>query len=336
MKKSTKIVGLALSMALAIGGGATASGYTVASYAFNKTEQIVQEERQNSYNLGYKEGSANIPAKDQQINNLKQTIKELEDYIATLSKSGYGLYDEDNNHILTWYGLLNNNVLVVEDGILNVGTNSSELEGKTLIIPDTVSKIKGYAFRNTQIKKVIADNLIEISPYAFAGCSTLTVFSAKNATLIDACAFMDCSALTTINIPNVEIIKSNSFRECISLENINLENAKTIEKWVFWGDTNLKSVVLNNNTLSLGSNIFGGCSSLKSLYLPIYTNFDFDGENQCFSNCSSDLVIYCGFNLVPETWSDTWNYYSKDDALTTKYGYTYEQYLAEINTGENT
>ena len=54
-------------------------------------------------------------------------------------------------------------------------------------------------------------------------------------------------------------------------------------------------------------------------------------RNSPFCNCSADLVIYCEVEEKPTTWDYYYNHYATDGAmLETKFGYSYEQYLAEI------
>lgn len=426
MKKSIKImlVGLTLSTVFTV-GGATAGGYAVASYASNKTEQIVNEEKQNAYDEGFKEGSADIPAKDQQIEKLQTELEDLDNYISSITV--YGLYDEKTNERTnTWSDLIKNDVIKVENGVLNTGKNKNQLFGKTLNISDKVTSIKDFAFKGTGIKAVVADKLEEVSQSAFSGCNTLTSFSAKNAikvgngafngctalvdvnlenvTNVDSVAFYGCSALKEINLKNVTTIKNDTFGNCTSLTTITAENATMIEDNVFRWCSNLETVNMPNveivkatafqdctnlttftstklkqvdnlafadcdklknisleNVTSIGNNAFTfsglenaklqslenignmpfyGCSNLKTIYLPenvIWTWSKVQGNlSSMFEDCSNNLIIYCGFTSVPESWSDKWNYNKTNNTLTTKYGYTYEQYLAEINTGENT
>ena len=54
-----------------------------------------------------------------------------------------------------------------------------------------------------------------------------------------------------------------------------------------------------------------------------------------FSSCPTTLVIYCEYKsaLLPTTYGNGWNCVS-GTPLTTKYGYTYSDYLAETGAVE--
>ena len=89
-------------------------------------------------------------------------------------------------------------------------------------MPDTVTKIKPYAFwGDYNLQKIdISSNVKEISAYAFSNCKNLKAveipYSVKN---IDMKAFEDCVRLREIVIPpSVSTIHSTAFDGCTKLE----------------------------------------------------------------------------------------------------------------------
>ena len=93
-----------------------------------------------------------------------------------------------------------------------------------LIIPDGVTKIKSYVFRNcTGLTSVtIPNSVTSIGEAAFYNCSVLTSVAIGNSvTNIGESAFSNCSGLTSITIPNsVTSIGNNAFSGCSGLKEI--------------------------------------------------------------------------------------------------------------------
>ena len=67
-------------------------------------------------------------------------------------------------------------------------------------------------------------------------------------------------------------------------------------------------------------------TSLKTIYIPKAV---IDGGTRVFYNCA-DLVIYCEVTEDECQLADGWNNNSSSTQATVKYGYTLEQYLAEV------
>ena len=104
---------------------------------------------------------------------------------------------------------------------------------QTIIIPDGVTSISGYAFGycSSFTSITIPESVTTIGNYAFYGCSGLTSIAIPNSvTSIGNSAFMSCSNLTSVTIPSsVTSIGYEAFRDCKSLKTINYTG--TEEQW---------------------------------------------------------------------------------------------------------
>ena len=77
----------------------------------------------------------------------------------------------------------------------------------------------------------------------------------------------------------------------------------SIPDYAFYGCEDLTSVDCCNLT-SVGTSAFENCKNLKSVVL--CEGVESIGEN-AFKGCSEDLIIYCMFENIPETWNENWN-----------------------------
>lgn len=135
----------------------------------------------------------------------------------------------------------------------------NEIEITELVIPDGVTAIKDFAFRDWSAltSVTIPNSVTSIGGCAFMGCTNLHSINIPNSvTSIGGCAFEDCSGLSSITIPNsVMSIGGSAFRDCKSLSSITIPNSVT----------------------SIGGYAFSGCRELASLSIPV--NVDNIGES---------------------------------------------------------
>ena len=142
-----------------------------------------------------------------------------------------------------------------------------------LVIPNDVTKIKSYAFRNcTGLTSVeIPNNVTSIGDYAFSGCSGLTSVTIPNSvTSIGDYAFYECQSLTSVEIPNrVTSIGVGVFSHCVGLTSIEIPNSVTsIGDNAFDGCTSLKSITLPDSVIFIGDEMCYCCENLKSIKVP--------------------------------------------------------------------
>ena len=191
-------------------------------------------------------------------------------------------------------------------------------DATTVIIPHTVSTIKGYAFQGCSaleavIMKDNPDEAFEVSigEYAFGGCKKIkTVFLSKNVSFLGSYAFGHTS-IESIVIPKSVKNTAGPFEDCESLttvrfadgitcipkcicyesgENSHLKNVfipdsvTEIGSSAFYGCKELETIDIPDSVVKIGSSAFGGCKSLKEIKLPhLLTNIDSNAFNGCSS-----------------------------------------------------
>ncbi len=173
---------------------------------------------------------------------------------------------------------------------------------KKVIIPKTVTQIDERAFRNcTALEEVyfISETAAGAEPVqdlarlnlilaeAFMGCTNLRLVDLTNVKVITVAtdAFEGCAkleeirhmekigiandfafrgtALKSADITGLHTAGRNVFANCIDLRTVTTDHYTAISDGMFYGCTNLQSVVIN--TPRVGSGAFHGCTNLQSV-----------------------------------------------------------------------
>ena len=190
-------------------------------------------------------------------------------------------------------------VVAIGDGAFK---NRTDL--KTVMIPDSVTKISGMAFYgcsglgNVTLSKNLkslgsstfgnCDGLTQIeipksleragddyfasyAPGAFSGCKNLKNVSFEAGTTVIAYKlFSNCTGLEEITIPDtVTTIKGNAFYECSNLSKVKLsENLTVIEADAFQECNSLQNIELPEGLSEIKDRAFYQCSNLKEIKIP--------------------------------------------------------------------
>ncbi|MCR5462423.1 MAG: leucine-rich repeat protein [bacterium] len=235
----------------------------------------------------------------------------------------YSIIVDENN---TAYDSRNNcNAIIdTENNILIIGCKST-------IIPNSVTKIGGYAFENNKslesitipgsvieicgnafmdcasLKSVIIqDGLTTIFEYAFRGCTSLnSIVIPSSTTEIMSRVFENCSSLESIVIPNsVTRIGDSAFDNCTSLKNITIpNNITTIETYTFKDCSSLESITIPESVTSIDGRVFTGCSSLSSIKVD-ENNTVYDSRNNCnaiIEIANNKLIYGCKNTIIPNS-----------------------------------
>ena len=176
-----------------------------------------------------------------------------------------------------------------------------------LVIPDTVTEIKAYAFCNCSnlTSVVIPDSVTTIRSYAFYNCSSLTsVVIPDSVTKIDFYAFDGCSSLTsiTVSVNNITYMSIDG--------NLYTKDGKTLVQYAigksattftipdsvtkigesaFYRCSSLTSVVIPDGVTSIGADAFYYCDNLTSV---VIGNGVTSIGSYAFSGCSSLTSVY--------------------------------------------
>ena len=174
------------------------------------------------------------------------------------------------------------------------GTVLERYEGPAgaVVIPDGVTSIGGYAFRNRGVTSVvIPSSVTSIANNAFAQCDTLvSVTIPEGVASIGSSAFSGCSSLKTVTIPSsVTSIGRSAFNGCVSLTSANILGAANVDSQAFNGCTSLQTVAFYNGKARIDSAAFQNCSSLTTIYLPSELN---KISGSLFRGCSSLRTLY--------------------------------------------
>lgn len=223
-------------------------------------------------------------------------------------------------------------VVTLGNGTTSIIANPEDV--KTVVIPDTVTKIAANAFSGaTGLKNVtLGANVVEISDKAFYGCPSLTEFicNSKVGTIGES-AFSGCTKLTRVVFsPCLLFIGENAFKNCTALAHvadmdvapadlalnhpsdlirygasITYDNylpatLSEIGSRAFYGTALQDHLVIPSSVVSIGESAFQNCKSLKSVYLT--TGVEVIDDN-AFKGCTAleNLFAPKSLGYVSET-----------------------------------
>ena len=182
------------------------------------------------------------------------------------------------------------------NAIIKTTTNRLIAGCKNTTIPNNVSSIGYYAFRDCQslISVTIPNSVTSIGYCAFYGCKSLTsVVIPESVTSIGGWAFW-YTGLASITIPNnVTSIGENVFGACDYLESIKVEigcvqyDSRENCNAIIETATNTliagcRNTVIPNSVTSIGNYAFSSCSGLTSITIPNgVTSIGNDAFNWC-------------------------------------------------------
>ena len=133
---------------------------------------------------------------------------------------------------------------------------------------------------------IIGDEITHIGDYSFSGCSKLTqVIIGNNVQTIGKGSFKG-SSITKLKMPNsIQTIGFEAFRNCSALKLVNFgTQLKNIDTWAFQNCTTLEILEFPEDIAQIGYYAFGGCKNLKSVIFPTNSTISV-GEN-VFAGCS--------------------------------------------------
>lgn len=172
--------------------------------------------------------------------------------------------------------------------------NTAIADAKAFVIPETVTKIADYAFRECKISGVqIPECVTEIGNYAFERCESLKEMNLpENLTALGEGVFQDCSFIESITIPaNITVIPDRVFSNMRNLSEINIEGNVTkigdsafsncgiteislpdtvteIDRFAFYYCQYLEEIILPESLVTIGEYAFADCSMISEFNIP--------------------------------------------------------------------
>ena len=175
---------------------------------------------------------------------------------------------------------------------------------------------------------VIPDSVTKIGGWAFNGCTSLqSVVIPDSVTYIDRDAFSGCTSLQSVVIPDsITEIGYSAFSGCTSLQSVVIPDSITeIGYSAFSGCTSLQSVVIPDSVTKIGGRAFNCCTSLQSVVLPDSVveigNSAFNGCHQLILNCKSPLFKVEN-NILYSKNGRLISYWTEDKNIELPYGIT--------------
>lgn len=289
----------------------------------------------------------------------------IDNDILKVTNSGYSVSAGKNENLLTGHLIIDNGGKVKSVG----GFDDNEvLKGVT--IPASCESLWRSAFSDCPALKtvIIEDNsqLTYITEYAFRSSDAINSFTFGANSKVEVLqreSFYHCESLRSIVIPaTVKTIGYDCFLWSDLLSSITFESGsqlETLEYGAFLA-TGITSITLPKSLKTIGERAFYNCKSLvkvlyedgsqlesigtcafgytkiDTFYIPASctTLFGETLEDSSFLYCYENrkLTIYCGATSKQVGWATYWNKFNSADVeiATVHYGYTYEQFLAEV------
>ena len=157
-----------------------------------------------------------------------------------------------------------------------------------LIIPNSVTEIKQFAFYNCSVTSVeIPKSVSYIGNRAFSGCSpTQLVWNARNCGSIGS---MTTSNITQVTIGSEVEVLPNQFVKGSQIASVDIPNSvTTVGSYAFYQCSDLTNVTIPNSVTTIGNYAFGNCSGLMSVSIP---NSVAAIDSYAFENCSGLMSV---------------------------------------------
>ena len=176
--------------------------------------------------------------------------------------------------------------------ILNSNTFAGCSHIKTISVPDSVSVILEYAFKDcSSLTNVTFGNnpTVEFfSDYVFSGCSSLETFVVpKSVQSFGIYTFENCTSLKYVAFADGSVfagMNDGAFAGCSNLTAISLpDTTQFIGPYAFKNCTSLETVVIPSSVTYIYEAIFNGCTSLKTIsvpYLPFTPSYRTETQNR--------------------------------------------------------
>ncbi|MBR6516560.1 MAG: leucine-rich repeat domain-containing protein [Bacilli bacterium] len=265
--------------------------------------------------------------------------------------------------------------IVIPRSVKNIGKNAFAFSTnlKTVVFEENniLERLNEKVFAYcTSLESInIPFGVKRISEEAFANCSSLTQITVPDSvTEINIGAFSKCSSLESITLPFVGlgyyvnhfgyIFGAHKYQDNYenvpkSLEEVIITKTTEIGDYAFYGCYCIKTFVLPDNLITIGSHAFSSCN-MKEISIPnsVTTIGDYvfsachsltyivipssvENIGKCIFNSMSitfSLDIFIDLSVIPDTWNSRWNNENYPIYLQGEWGYNDEGIPTPINS----
>lgn len=187
----------------------------------------------------------------------------------------------------------------IPNNVISIGSYAfsgcSELLSVTIPNSVTLVEYKAFYYCSSLTNITIPYSVITIGEDAFSHCTNLTSATISDGVItIGNGVFFSCSKLSNINIGNsVTTIGMSAFYGCNNLTNVIIPDSVTIiDGYAFENCSRLKSVTLGKGIKEIMFGGFYGCSNLETIYCNAETPPTISEQVNIFEGCSSNLTVY--------------------------------------------
>ncbi len=181
---------------------------------------------------------------------------------------------------------------------INVNAENSKYKSFDGVLYDVENaELVCYPLGRAGEEFTVPDNITSIGSSAFSGNETLRTVNMPAVKKIGDKAFFTCSSLSAVNMGALEKIEDLAFYRCNNLVSVKLPSSTvSLGNEVFRNCINLQLLMLQNDSITLGSNLLGGAP-----YAVIVANNLSQGQYYAYQNgvpFYGFVNVYYGGNLM--------------------------------------
>ena len=245
---------------------------------------------------------------DEQVAATFQVARVLENLL-TIGKSKRVSMDKE----LAVYNNLDSSIPDIEKAIRNMRRKLN-----FIIFADPT-------FQSVALRTYDTDNNGEISYTEATNIPSIDTEFSQNTDLVDA---SDLHYFT-----GLEYISGNAFKNCTKLQNVVLpDQLLNIYYRAFMGDSNLQSISIGSNVMSIGSDAFNGCRKLTEVRIAVHDPANISlGENVFLNVKTANATLYVPYGAKERyAQADVWKDFGNIQEMRTVAAPTYAE--AETET----
>jgi len=197
------------------------------------------------------------------------------------------------------------------NALIESASNTLILGCKNTVIPNSITKISDYAFRQCiGLKSItIPNSVLSIGSWAFSNCRNLSSITVGNSLeSIGENAFTNCYNLKNVmwNAKSCSDFDGSSrpFNGINSINSITFGNSvEKIPDYLCYGLIGLKSITIGTSVAYIGYDSFHYCPGIGSINIDS-SNVNYDSRDNCnaiIETASNTLIIGCKNTVVPNT-----------------------------------